>query len=71
VTCVSPFLQSPRLQLGYVVAGKTCSQNLPLPIATTKFFTPPDTTIPREAFFSRWRALTGDPPPPPPLVHLS
>ena len=60
VTCTAPFLQSPNLQLGYTAGGQSCSQNLPLPITTTKFVTPPDAPIPRDAFFSRWRALAGD-----------
>ena len=59
VTCTAPFLQSPKLQLGYTSGGQSCSQNLPLPITTTKFVTPPDAPIPRDAFFSRWRALAG------------
>lgn len=59
VTCTAPFLQSPKLQLGYNHVGEVCNQNLPLPITTTKFVTPPDAAIPREAFFNRWRALAG------------
>lgn len=60
VTCTAPFLQSPKVQLGYNHAGEVCNQNLPLPITTTKFVTPPDSAIPRDAFFNRWRALTGE-----------
>ena len=60
VSCTAPFLQSPKVQLGYTVGGQVCNQNLLLPITATKFFTPPEASVPREAFFSRWRGLTGD-----------
>lgn len=59
VTCKAPFLQSPRVQLGYVLGAESCTQSLSLPITPTKFFTAPEGPIPREAFFTRWRALAG------------
>ena len=62
VTCLAPFLQSPRVQLGYVLNGQACTQNLLLPVTPTKFFTPPSASIPRDAFFTRWRALAGEKP---------
>lgn len=60
MTCLAPFLQSPRVQLGYLLTGQSCNQNLLLPITLSKFFVAPEAPIPREAFFARWRALTGD-----------
>ena len=47
------------MQLGYLLNGQACNQDLLLPIASTKFFVPPVAPVPRDAFFARWRALTG------------
>lgn len=57
--CLAPFLAAPRIHLGYSLDGHTMSQSLPLPVVVTKFCTPPEAAVPREAFFQRWRALNG------------
>ncbi len=62
VACVAPFTAPPRLQLGYARGGQALSRSLALPVVVSKFCTPPDAPVPREAFFQRWRALPGAPP---------
>lgn len=59
VACTAPFLAGPRVQLGYVLGGQMVSQSLALPVIAPKFCTPPDSAVPREAFFQRWRTLEG------------
>ena len=59
VACTAPFLSAPRVQLGYALGKQVVSQSLALPIITPKFCTPPDSSVPREAFFQRWRTLEG------------
>ena len=59
VACTAPFLAGPRVQLGYVLGGQTVSQSLALPVIAPKFCTPPDSAVPRDAFFQRWRILEG------------
>lgn len=59
VACTAPFLSAPRMQLGYTLGRQVVNQNLPLPVITPKFCTPPDASVPREAFFQRWRTLEG------------
>ncbi|CAK0759184.1 hypothetical protein CVIRNUC_002678 [Coccomyxa viridis] len=61
VACTAPFLAGPRVQLGYVLGGQMVSQSLALPVIAPKFCTPPDSAVPREAFFQRWRTLEGPP----------
>lgn len=59
VACTAPFLSAPRVQLGYTLGKQVVSQSLALPVITPKFCTPPDASVPREAFFQRWRTLEG------------
>ena len=59
VTAMAPFVAEPRLQLGYQVEGHAVEQSLALPVAVTKFCSPPDAPLPRDLFFSQWRALAG------------
>lgn len=59
VTCVSSFPDVPHLQLSYSQQGQQVAQNLMLPIVVSKFCTPPDNPVPKEVFFSRWRAIAG------------
>ncbi|KAL3140296.1 hypothetical protein ABBQ38_004564 [Trebouxia sp. C0009 RCD-2024] len=61
VTCVSSFPDVPHLQLSYSQQGQQVAQNLMLPIVVSKFCTPPDNPVPKEVFFSRWRAIAGPP----------
>ena len=61
VTCVSSFADVPHLQLSYNVQGQQVAQNLMLPIVVSKFCTPPDKPVPKEVFFSRWKAIQGLP----------
>ncbi len=60
VTCLAPFLAAPRIDLGYTFSGQPVSRSLPLPLTAAKFCMPPSTSVPREAFFQRWRALDGE-----------
>ena len=62
VTATAPFVAEPRLQLGYQVEGHAVGQSLALPVAVTKFCSPPDAPLPRDLFFSQWRALGGASP---------
>ncbi len=62
VTAIAPFVAEPRLQLGYQVEGHAVGQSLALPVAVTKFCSPPDAPLPRDLFFSQWRALGGASP---------
>ena len=62
VTCVSSFPDVPHLQLSYSLQGQQVAQNLMLPIVVAKFCTPPDNPVPKDVFFSRWRAIAGQPP---------
>ena len=41
------------------VEGHAVGQSLALPVAVTKFCSPPDAPLPRDLFFSQWRALAG------------
>lgn len=59
VTCVSSFPDVPHLQLSYSQHNQQVAQNLMLPIVVSKFCTPPDNPVPKEVFFSRWRAIAG------------
>ena len=59
VACTAPFLSGPRVQIGYALGKQVVNQNLALPVITPKFCTPPDSSVPREAFFQRWRTLEG------------
>ena len=59
VTCVSSFPDVPHLQLSYSLQGQQVAQNLMLPIVVSKFCTPPDNAVPKDVFFSRWRAISG------------
>ena len=59
VTCVSSFPDVPHLQLSYSIQGQQVAQNLMLPIVVSKFCTPPDNPVPKDVFFSRWRAIAG------------
>jgi hypothetical protein len=59
VTATSPFLQPPRLQVGYAVAGQALSQALSLPLVATKFVAPPAGPIARDDFFNQWRSIAG------------
>lgn len=59
VTCISSFPDVPHLQLSYSQQGQQVAQNLMLPIVVSKFCTPPDNPVPKEVFFSRWRAISG------------
>lgn len=59
MTCVSSFPDVPHLQLSYSQQGQQVAQNLMLPIVVSKFCTPPDNPVPKEVFFSRWRAIAG------------
>ena len=59
VACTAPFLAGPRVQLGYTLGAQAVSQSLALPVIAPKFCTPPDSAVPREAFFQRWRTLEG------------
>lgn len=59
VTCISSFPDVPHLQLSYSQQGQQVAQNLMLPIVVSKFCTPPDNPVPKEVFFSRWRAIAG------------
>ena len=62
VTCLAPFLAAPRIDLGYTLeSGQALSQSLPLPLVPAKFCVPPTASVPRDAFFQRWRALDGMP----------
>ena len=59
VACIASFLAAPPVQLGYSVQGQVLNQTLSLPLSVGKFCTPPGAPVPREAFFSRWRAIAG------------
>lgn len=59
VACVAPFLAAPRVQIGYSLGGQIVNQNLALPAVASKFCTPPDAPVAKEAFFQRWRAVEG------------
>jgi hypothetical protein len=59
VTCVSSFPDVPHLQLSYSIQGQQVAHNLMLPIVVSKFCTPPDNPVPKDVFFSRWRAIAG------------
>ena len=59
MTCVSSFPDVPHLQLSYSLQGQQVAQNLMLPIVVSKFCTPPDNPVPKDVFFSRWRAIAG------------
>lgn len=59
VACTAPFLAGPRVQISYALGKQVMSQSLALPVITPKFCTPPDSSVPREAFFQRWRTLEG------------
>ena len=59
VTALAPFVATVQLQLGYQVGPHVHSQNLALPVSTTKFCSPPDAPLPRDVFFSQWRTLPG------------
>lgn len=59
VTCISSFPDVPHLQLSYSQHNQQVAQNLMLPIVVSKFCTPPDNPVPKEVFFSRWRAIAG------------
>lgn len=61
VTCVSSFPDVPHLQLSYSLQGQQVAQNLMLPIVVAKFCTPPDNPVPKDVFFTRWRAIAGQP----------
>ncbi|DBA96016.1 hypothetical protein WJX77_003113 [Trebouxia sp. C0004] len=61
VTCVSSFPDVPHLQLSYSIQGQQVAHNLMLPIVVSKFCTPPDNPVPKDVFFSRWRAIAGPP----------
>eukprot|EP00884_Botryococcus_braunii_P018832 jgi/Botrbrau1/5632/Bobra.55_1s0021.1 len=61
VACQGPFLLSPPLQVSYAMGEQTMNQTLALPIVVTKFCIPPEVPVPRDAFFARWRALSGPP----------
>ena len=63
ITAMAPFVAEPRLQLGYQVEGHGVGRSLALPVALTKFCSPPDAPLPRDLFFSQWRALAGASPP--------
>ena len=56
---MAPFVAEPRLQLGYQVDAHSVGQSLALPVAVTRFCSPPDAPLPRDLFFSQWRALVG------------
>ena len=60
VACTAPFLSAPRVQIGYALGGRAVSQSLALPVIAPKFCTPPDASVPPEAFFQRWRTLEGN-----------
>lgn len=62
VLCHGPFLLSPPLQIGYALEDQVMNQTLALPVVVTKFCVPPEATVPQDAFFARWRALSGAPP---------
>ena len=62
ITCTAPFLAAPRVQLGYGLGRQVVSQSLALPVIAPKFCPPPDSAVPREAFFQRWRTLEGAAP---------
>lgn len=58
VECLQPFMEPPKLQLGYKTGGQSINQTLKLPLLTTKFLIPePDIT--RDAFFEHWKAYAG------------
>ena len=59
VACIASFGSAPPVQLGYSVQGQVLNQTLSLPLSVGKFCTPPGAPVPREAFFSRWRAIAG------------
>jgi len=55
---------APILALMYChqVEAHAVGQSLALPVAVTKFCSPPDAPLPRDLFFSQWRALGGASP---------
>jgi hypothetical protein len=59
VACVAPFLACPTVQISYTCGQQTVNQTLPLPLVVAKFCTPPDSPVPKEAFFHRWRTVEG------------
>lgn len=59
VACTAPFLSALRVQIGYTLDKQVVNQNLALPVIAAKFCTPPDSSVPREVFFQRWRTLQG------------